>query len=49
MATPNTDDPSMSDVLDAITSLRDEVAKVNDKLDSHIVESNRRFDETVDG
>ena len=44
MTTPNTNDPSMRDVLDAISSLRDEVAKVNDKLDSHIAESNRRFD-----
>ncbi len=46
MTTPNANDPSMSDVLDAISSLRDEVAKVNDKLDSHIVETNRRFDES---
>ena len=47
MTTPNANDPSMSDVLDAISSLRDEVAKVNDKLDSHIAETNRRFDEAA--
>lgn len=46
MTTPNPNDPSMNDVLDAITSLRGDVAKVNDKLDSHIAETSRRFDES---
>lgn len=46
MTTPNPNDPSINDVLDAITSLRGEVAKVNDKLDSHIAETSRRFDES---